>query len=112
MTNSMTKLRGRIRWAGMIAIVATACIGLTSGRAASTTYTIEKGGKKWEPVSIAFGGPKADAGDSLPNPFLDYRLQVTFTGPGGKRFNVPGFFDGDGQGGPRRKCLARVVHAR
>ena len=55
--------------------------------------------RKWEAVAISFAGPSADAGDNEPNPFLDYRLQVAFTSPGGKRFDVPGFFDGDGKGG-------------
>ena len=54
---------------------------------------------KWEAVSLEFEGPAADAADNQPNPFLDYRLQVAFTGPNGKRYNVPGFFDGDGKGG-------------
>jgi len=31
---------------------------------------------------------------------LDYRLQVEFVGPSGQRFNVAGFFDGDGDGSP------------
>jgi len=62
-------------------------------------FTLTGPGKKWEAVSIAFQGPAADSMDNRPNPFLDYRLQVVFTGPGGKQHNVPGFFDGDGRGG-------------
>ena len=54
---------------------------------------------KWDAVSIAFIGPSADSMDNHPNPFLDYRLQVLFTGPQGKQYSVPGFFDGDGKGG-------------
>jgi CubicO group peptidase (beta-lactamase class C family) len=53
----------------------------------------------WSPVELTFEGPKAAAGDSAPNPFLDYRLTVTFEGPKNLRFEVPGFFDGDGAGG-------------
>jgi len=67
--------------------------------AASPPFTLTGPCKKWEAVSIAFQGPAANAADNQPNPFLDYRLQVVFTGPGGKEYNVPGFFDGDGQGG-------------
>jgi len=55
--------------------------------------------KKWETITIDFQGPRADAMDDDPNPHLDYRLQVHFTSPGGKTYNVPGYFDGDGQGG-------------
>jgi CubicO group peptidase (beta-lactamase class C family) len=52
----------------------------------------------WHPLSIRFRGPRANETDSEPNPFLDYRLQVEFTGPTGQRYNVPGYFDGDGHG--------------
>jgi len=55
--------------------------------------------KKWHTVAISFRGPKATEMDNSPNAFLDYRLQVIFTGPSGQRYNVPGFFDGDGEGG-------------
>jgi CubicO group peptidase (beta-lactamase class C family) len=53
----------------------------------------------WHPITIVFRGPAACESDDDPSPFLDYRLQVTFTGPSGQRYNVPGFFDGDGRGG-------------
>ena len=46
-------------------------------------------------------GPSAAQTDDAPNPFLDYRLDVTFTRPTGASSVVPGFFDGDGAGGPQ-----------
>lgn len=55
--------------------------------------------KVWQPVMISFSGPAKNESDSSPNPFLDYRLQVTFSGPGGEIYNIPGYFDGDGNGG-------------
>jgi len=64
---------------------------------ASATVTGEL--KKWHPVTLSFAGPQASETDNSPNPFLDYRLQVTLTGPTGQNYIVPGFFDGDGQGG-------------
>ena len=36
---------------------------------------------------------------SDPHPFLDYRLDVTFSGPSGQTYTVPGFYAGDGSGG-------------
>ena len=54
---------------------------------------------KWQPVTLDFNGPQANAGDNKPNPFLDYRLTVIFTGPSGQEYIVPGFFAGDGAGG-------------
>lgn len=53
----------------------------------------------WQPLSISFNGPAASETDDQPNPFLDYRLQVQFVGPSGQSYDVPGYFDGDGNGG-------------
>jgi CubicO group peptidase (beta-lactamase class C family) len=55
--------------------------------------------RAWHPITVSFRGPAASETDDDPNPFLDYRLQVTFTGPSGQKYDVPGFFDGDGHGG-------------
>jgi len=74
----------------------------------------EKGGEKgpieegqqtvWHPLQITFSGPEASTTDASPNPFLDIRLQVVFTGPSGKQYDVPGFFAGDGRGGSRGRA--------
>ncbi len=58
----------------------------------------------WHPLTLTFQGPEAAETDRSPNPFLDIRLQVTFSGPSGEQFNVPGFFDGDGNGGPKGRA--------
>ena len=55
----------------------------------------------WQPMEIHFEGPVAAEGDVDPNPFLDFRLQVHFTAPGGHAYDVPGFFNGDGRGNGR-----------
>ena len=55
----------------------------------------------WHPIAVTFAGPEASERDNAPNPFYDMRLLVTFTGPSNERFVVPGFFDGDGHGGPK-----------
>jgi hypothetical protein len=55
----------------------------------------------WHPVTLTFQGPDAAETDNSPNPFFDVRLQVVFLGPSKQRFVVPGFFDGDGRGGPK-----------
>lgn len=81
--------------------LAPGCVTSTKPSSCSTeqTYTITGTAQKWDAISIAFQGPSAHAADNDPNPFLDYRLQVHFTSPSGRTYNVPGFFDGDGQGG-------------
>ena len=53
----------------------------------------------WHPLNVDFNGPSASETDANPNPFLDYRLQVTLTRPNGTQVTVPGFFDGNGNGG-------------
>ncbi len=53
----------------------------------------------WQPLALRLAGPAAEAGDSDPNPFLDYRLMVLFVAPSGRTTVVPGAFDGDGRGG-------------
>ncbi len=68
-------------------------------RGADTLAVVSGKMQKWHAVAISFHGPEASETDSSPNPFLDYRLQVAFIGPSGQRYHVPGFFDGDGNGG-------------
>lgn len=54
---------------------------------------------EWQPMAVDFVGPTSGETNSSPNPFLDLRLQVTFTHtPTGETYAVPGYFDGDGQG--------------
>jgi hypothetical protein len=50
--------------------------------------------KKWHCVTLTFAGPAADETGAV-NPFLDYRLDVTFTHSTGS-YRVPGFFAADG----------------
>jgi hypothetical protein len=55
--------------------------------------------RRWHAVAVTFDGP-ASAEDATPNPFLDYRLVVTFEHvASGRQFAVPGFFAADGNAG-------------
>ena len=65
--------------------------------AALATVTGEM--RTWYPLTLSFVGPTTSELADDPNPFLDYRLQVTFTGPQGQIYTVPGFYAGDGNGG-------------
>ncbi len=52
--------------------------------------------RKWHKVTVSFAGPEVDELSS-PNPFRDYRLDVTFTHEAsGRRWVVPGYFAADG----------------
>ncbi|MEO1367794.1 MAG: DUF5060 domain-containing protein, partial [Acidobacteriota bacterium] len=53
--------------------------------------------RRWHRATLALAGPGATE-TSSPNPFLDYRFQVLFTGPSGQVVDVPGYFAGDGAG--------------
>jgi hypothetical protein len=53
---------------------------------------------KWSKVEIVFNGPDSVSGSENPNPF-DIVVDVTFISPAGHSYTVPGFYDGDGQGG-------------
>jgi len=50
--------------------------------------------KKWHKVTITFDGPQTSE-TANPNPFRNYRLDVTFT-KGNKRYVVPGYYAADG----------------
>ena len=52
---------------------------------------------KWHEIEIALTGPDSQ-GRGNPNPFEIY-VDVTFTSPAGKKYQIPGFYNGDGQGG-------------
>jgi len=52
--------------------------------------------KKWHRITIDFIGPEVSEMDSY-NPFMNYRLNVTFTHKAsGKQYVIPGFFAADG----------------
>ena len=48
----------------------------------------------WKTLTLSYTGPQADESDAI-NPFLDYRMDVTFT-TGDRTLVVPGFFAADG----------------
>jgi hypothetical protein len=52
--------------------------------------------QQWHKLTLTLDGPQASE-DGDPNPFLDYRLQVTFRhAETGLAYNVPGYFAADG----------------
>lgn len=50
--------------------------------------------KVWHPITLTIQGPAASE-TGTPNPFLDYRMNVTFS-QGTRSFTVPGYFAADG----------------
>ena len=53
--------------------------------------------KQWHKVTLTLDGPQAKETDTEPNPFTDYRMDVTFTHESGTpSYKVPGYFAADG----------------
>ena len=53
--------------------------------------------KQWHKVTLTLTGPQADETSNAPNPFMDYRMTVTFAHESGApTYRVPGYFAGDG----------------
>nr|MCU0248522.1 DUF5060 domain-containing protein [Bryobacter sp.] len=61
----------------------------------SAKHTVTGEPRLWHRVTVTFDGPPT-AEDATPNPFRDFRLQVTFTHASGAVVKVPGFFVADG----------------
>ncbi|MBC8245460.1 MAG: DUF5060 domain-containing protein [Verrucomicrobia bacterium] len=52
---------------------------------------------QWHKVTLNLDGPFAHEMDTAPNPFTDYRMDVTFTHESGKpNYVIPGYFAADG----------------
>ncbi len=64
------------------------------GGGGSANVTISGERKQWHKVTLTLDGPSASE-SATPNPFLDYRMQVTFS-KGALSYNVPGYFAADG----------------
>ncbi|HWL15018.1 MAG TPA: DUF5060 domain-containing protein [Opitutus sp.] len=66
-------------------------------RGAAATVRVEGEAKQWHKVTLTLTGPAANETDRDPNPFTDYRFEVTFTHQSGApRYTVPGYFAADG----------------
>lgn len=55
--------------------------------------------KQWHKISLTMNGPFAHEHDNEPNPFIDIRMETTFTHSDGTTYVVPGFFAADGNAG-------------
>jgi hypothetical protein len=69
------------------------CI-LLAGCAAAWAQQVSGELKQWHNVTLTFEGPSTSE-SADPNPFLSYRLNVTFT-RGAAKYVVPGYFAADG----------------
>ncbi|MHC4625514.1 MAG: DUF5060 domain-containing protein [Planctomycetota bacterium] len=79
-----------------VVIVLTASLG-TIAAPVGGTGVVEGDLVQWHRVRITFDGPSTSETADV-NPFLNYRLNVTFTN-GDKTYVVPGFYAADGEAG-------------
>lgn len=86
-----TLINRTFTWGGLHLIIASVLLISCKSK---TSVSIQGELKKWHTVSLVLDGPetKEMASD---NPFLNYRLDVTFTN-GEEKFVVPGFYAADG----------------
>ena len=78
----------------------------------SSSGTVSENPRQWTPLTVSFDGPES-AEDATPNPFLDYRLSVTFThAESGEVMTVPGYFAADGNAAESSAKAGKVWRAR
>ncbi|MEO0796206.1 MAG: DUF5060 domain-containing protein [Verrucomicrobiota bacterium] len=82
--------------------------GVYGETAGANTY------RMWHKVTVAFAGPNTGE-NANPNPFTNYRLNVTFTHPAsGQSIVVPGYYAADGNSGETSATSGNIwrVHFR
>ncbi|MBN2269452.1 MAG: DUF5060 domain-containing protein [Sedimentisphaerales bacterium] len=80
-----------------LAVLCAVCFVLTFGDGATAAGNVSGELRKWHVATLTFSGPETSE-DAEVNPFLDYRLVVTFS-RGGKRYVVTGYYAADGRAG-------------
>ena len=88
MNKKYSALRKSI-WMGMVGVLVCTFVFVSEAQVSGEL-------KKWHKVTLTFSGPESAETDA-PNPFLHYRLNVTFRHQiSGKIYLVPGYFAADG----------------
>ncbi len=85
----------------VVVVLAGAVLTTASGkqRPEGVAADVSIGGdlRQWHKVTLTLAGPHADERSNAPNPFVDYRMTVTFAHESGSpTYRVPGYFAGDG----------------
>ena len=95
MLSPVSYFRNASRWLPLLAAALVVPFSMASGQQGSIA-PIAGEMKQWHKVTLNFTGPESGE-TATPNPFTDYRLDVTFTHPAtGKSYRVPGYYAADG----------------
>lgn len=81
----------------------------SAGYKAETKAFVTGEMKKWQPVTVTFTGPELSE-TVTPNPFTDFRLEVTFQ-QRERKFVVPGYFAADGNAAETSATSGRIWRA-
>ncbi len=82
----------------MVAIVSVAADRVPRRPDGKGDVTISGDLRRWHKVTLTLDGPFAHERDSDPNPFVDYRMTVSFAhSSGSPAYEVPGYFAADGK---------------
>ncbi|MHC4505555.1 MAG: DUF5060 domain-containing protein, partial [Planctomycetota bacterium] len=88
----MAGTRAALTWAA----VATLLLAMALPARGAVSGELSDELQKWHRVTVTFRGPRTSE-DATPNPFLDCRLEVTFTHKASaKSHTVPGYYAADG----------------
>ena len=85
--------------AGAVLTAATIFAGAPKGKQGAQASDVSITGelRQWHKVTVTLAGPQADERSNAPNPFVDYRMTVTFAHESGSpTYRVPGYFAADG----------------
>ncbi len=85
------------RFSGVVLVLILGISWAPDGIAEEGDVSVSGSLKAWQPVTLSFEGPETGE-QGTPNPFLDYRLTVTFSSRADE-FIVPGYFAADGNAG-------------
>jgi hypothetical protein len=80
-----------VRCAGALALI---LLAHHSARAGDGSVVVSGELKRWHKVTLTQDGPSSSE-SATPNPFMDYRMTVTFSN-GSLSYSVPGYFAADG----------------
>ncbi|MBI1897066.1 MAG: DUF5060 domain-containing protein, partial [Acidobacteria bacterium] len=86
------RLRRAGRWLVQADCILVCLVTLTCCPALQARTTVTGELKRWHRVTLTFDGPQSGE-DATPNPFRNYRLNVTFTHKAsGKSYTAPGYY--------------------
>src|SRR5262245_66054674 len=87
----------KVRLFGALLLIVACVSGASAWRQTASAASVSGELKQWHKVTLTFDGPAAKETDDTPNPFLDYRMTVTFVHESGApTYLVPGYFAADG----------------